>query len=703
MYAVSEDYKAAIKQPVTRFRATGTIAGIPFSDENILQGSLHVSNQCSDDSLITVGSVYTGELKVTLMGLGLPRGTLKNVPVTLSIGLKVGEGYEDVPVGIFSVSEADWGASGIAITAYDAMARFDKVAATDIFTAGSIYEFLTTCCKSCDVPLGMTEEELKALPNGKDTLSLYKDSDIETFRDVVSWCAATTACFATIDRKGQLVFRPYGGEPIDTIDTEHRFEGGKVSDFTTRYTGLYVTDVNTKAAKYYSLDPDDALTYDLGTDPLLQYGTEEGKEQQRKALLDGLSKIAYTPCEISLAPDISYDLGDVLTLTGGIAGDSVTTCVTKIDFTYNSSVKITCVGKDPALATARSKVDKNLAGLMSKTDEDAVHYYDYENDQDIDIGDGKNLQVISIRYATSKANHVAFFGELLLDVDTDATAIVKATYYLLDSEFTSFHPVETYEKGQHVLNLILNWHASANVLGSFALWLSVTGGSLHIKKGHIRAFIEGLGLVGEGDWDGTIKAEDVVPEYDLTKTLPIVPFTDTPVVSFPAANDAGPTDIVPDLSLSWLIRKMPTDEQTSPTFWKWFTTLDDEKMSYDKTKIEVKNNAWKLKTDVTVGEMLTPDIEVDAIIGGGMWCDSRSVTFLASFDSGKTFLEFSDGTWHDPDATKETIGTFGAAFNEITEEEWATKLQGHVMIKAIIHDSGTVSEIGLQIKEERDA
>jgi hypothetical protein len=50
MYSVSDQYKTAMKQPVQRFRMTGTAGDLSFSDENILSGSFHLTNQCSDDT-----------------------------------------------------------------------------------------------------------------------------------------------------------------------------------------------------------------------------------------------------------------------------------------------------------------------------------------------------------------------------------------------------------------------------------------------------------------------------------------------------------------------------------------------------------------------------------------------------------------------------------------------------------------------------
>ena len=87
MYSVSDEYKAAMKQQVQRFRMTGTAGDLSFSDENILSGSFHLTNQCSDDTNVSIGSVYIGELKVTFMKMPFVRQTLDDMVVKPSLGL----------------------------------------------------------------------------------------------------------------------------------------------------------------------------------------------------------------------------------------------------------------------------------------------------------------------------------------------------------------------------------------------------------------------------------------------------------------------------------------------------------------------------------------------------------------------------------------------------------------------------------------
>ena len=127
MYSVSDAYKAAMKQPVQRFRMTGKVGRVSFTDDNILSGSFSITNQCSDDSSVQIGQVYIGELDVTLMNLQIPRYSWKDQEIAPVFGMRLADGsFEDVPLGVFTIDSAKHTASGVVIKAYDHMAKFDK-------------------------------------------------------------------------------------------------------------------------------------------------------------------------------------------------------------------------------------------------------------------------------------------------------------------------------------------------------------------------------------------------------------------------------------------------------------------------------------------------------------------------------------------------------------------------------------------------
>ena len=57
------------------------------------------------------------------------------------------------------------------------------------------------------------QEEIEALPNGSELLSIYPENDIETYRDVLYFTAQVLGGFFCINREGRLEFRQYGNDP----------------------------------------------------------------------------------------------------------------------------------------------------------------------------------------------------------------------------------------------------------------------------------------------------------------------------------------------------------------------------------------------------------------------------------------------------------------------------------------------------------
>ena len=109
----------------------------------------------------------------------------------------------------------------------------------------------------CRVELAQSDEYIQSLPNGNIELTVFVDNDIETWRDLVAWCAQTTGTFAIMDRQGRLELRTYGTEPVDEINYDRRITGSKFSDFETRYTGMSIVNISEKSTTYYNVLPDD--------------------------------------------------------------------------------------------------------------------------------------------------------------------------------------------------------------------------------------------------------------------------------------------------------------------------------------------------------------------------------------------------------------------------------------------------------------
>lgn len=648
MYEVSAAYKKAMKEPVHRFLIGGSISNTTFADRNVLKGSFSITNQCSDDSEMKIGQVYVGELNATFVNLNVERYSLQNKLIKPTFSRKTADGYETIPLGVFKVSEASWTSSGIVIKAYDNMAELDK--GCDVNSAnGTPYELALLACKSCKLELGTTKEEFKKFANGIENLSMVAENDIETWRDFISWVAQTCACFVTADRFGKIVFRTYGDTVVDTIGSKHRFTGASFSDFETRYTGLSCVNIGDKTTSYYGMEVDDALTYNLGSNPFLQYGVDDAKEEMRRAILHSLQNIRYVPFKASMIGDPVYDLGDVLSMSEGIADGSKLYCITKYTFNYNGEYEVQGVGKNPAIANAKSKTDKNIAGLMNQDDENLIHFTVFTNTGPVVVEDKSNQSVFSMRFIATKTTHVALDMEILLNVETteegeeyqwvEHDAVAKVHYYIDGAEIDLRKPIETWQDGQHILTLRYDLQAVDAAIHTWDVWIEMQGGSATIDTYGIHAVAMGQGLAAESDWDGTITASDEVDRYTFSL---VRDFTD-----------------LASTTLNTPARAVPGDILARFDFTNMFGHIADNSRSYgDMTTFTPYVNASRVMTDAdynnTTGWQGTGEIKkgtnkvlttTDVYGVTSVETASQNAVFYASFDSGSTWVGWTSEGW----------------------------------------------------------
>lgn len=150
MYPVSEAFLQAVQENTRKYYWTGkttTKVGTvyPFGYEDIVKGSGYITAQCCGSTEIELGIVYAAEMGITLFSQ-IDRYTLEDAKVELSYHLRISDGsFEEIPMGIFEVSEANRTAHCLELKAYDYMLRFERNF-NGFETVGNAYAFLALCC-----------------------------------------------------------------------------------------------------------------------------------------------------------------------------------------------------------------------------------------------------------------------------------------------------------------------------------------------------------------------------------------------------------------------------------------------------------------------------------------------------------------------------------------------------------------------------
>lgn len=108
MYPVSDAFLRAVRSNTRKYFWTDTIVTkggmtYEFGAKESVKGSGYISRQCCGSTEIELGTVYAAEMGITLLS-DIDRYTL----VTLVFHLVLADGsVEDVPMGVFEVSEAN--------------------------------------------------------------------------------------------------------------------------------------------------------------------------------------------------------------------------------------------------------------------------------------------------------------------------------------------------------------------------------------------------------------------------------------------------------------------------------------------------------------------------------------------------------------------------------------------------------------------
>jgi hypothetical protein len=112
----------------------------------------------------------------------------------------------------------------------------------------------------------------------------------------------------------------------------------------------------------------------------------------------------------------------VLTFAGGQADEGQITCITSIRQKIGGKQSLKCVGKNPRLAQAKSRNDKNISGLLNQIEDNAktgkIGIHTFTNASAHEIGQTR-VKLISIQFASSEENHMQFFAQVVVDVAAD--------------------------------------------------------------------------------------------------------------------------------------------------------------------------------------------------------------------------------------------------------------------------------------------
>ncbi len=632
MFNVSQAYNSAIEKSMIKSRVSGTITlstggKIQLTDSDIVSGSLSIDNKCINDSEFCLGSVYIGQLMVTVFNNNVDRYSLYNAEVKFSYFLTLEDGTEEeIPLGVYYVVEATRTKKMIQLKCFDAMTFFDESIEEDTF--GTAFQLMTLFCEKFGLTLATTEEEMNLMCNPQASLSL-KAEKVGTYRDAVSYIASVMGGFATINRHGEMEIRQFHTTSDRTISARKRTKS-TIHDYETYFNSVtirFLAESNFYPYTEVVEGMNTGLKLDMGDNPMV-FGVEDVKHEVLQNIMTYLQTIRYVPCSFTMVSDPSIDLGDGITIVDVNSTDeSVFSIVTGISWTHHGGQTITSNGSDAFMMGVSSKVQKEIANVESSMSIKDITVKSYTNSETHSIGSSEK-EIIRISYTGAIDDTVAIFlATIPVEMSHDGNLVLK--YYI----GAVYHSTVTkyLERGKHFVSMTNYFTSDANEamnvrvcayteyfesdkrqndakIVSFMNYvqnqiyeeteIDTTVPTATILSATIRASIHAQGLLGTTPWDGTIEVADTVFGQIMTKLAVRTKVSDSAIVTtdYPDIHDI--VDMVSSVQMMTLPFTTVNDSFTVGYVISSATRTIERpsEWTYDSKYINTGNNTFALKT-----------------------------------------------------------------------------------------------------------
>lgn len=360
--------------------------GRSISTDQIVGNSLSLTTEGMATDALLPGGVPSTELRITLRTDQDPED-LNGAEIKLTYYLqRHDEHWCEIPLGFFTVTATEQADNGVAMTAYDRMARLDSISRGSLsFEDGEAYtpeEIIGTIAEAADIEWDGTMPDI-----GYDTPPSFIVSSIntsvETARDLLSWTVQLLGSIAYVDRFGELQIRKIAaGNPVAEY-SPHEVLTARQTKLTYKLTELDTSatlsdsDQETGASEVVrfalSTTWSDGVTVDMSENPMWDAisGAETINDKISaagyglSAVAATLDPVAYEPGEAGIYGDPAIDLLDwikVTTLSG--TGQYP---VTSSSWQYRGTHTLKACGLETLLGATRTQEEKADLGHREQT------------------------------------------------------------------------------------------------------------------------------------------------------------------------------------------------------------------------------------------------------------------------------------------------------------------------------------------------
>jgi hypothetical protein len=308
------------------FDASGTELTV---DDNTIVGTPTIDSRCiADEEVFNFGEMYIGELNIRIKNDEARAVELVGGEVRLSFGVDTTMGRITIPLGVWDIAEARRdNVHFLSITGHDHMARLVTPVGIDDIGVISLSTILNIVESAAGIEFAQTAAQITQMI----AISAFNGTCVHfdvTCWDEVREIAQIIGGFAFANREGKIEFRRFGTESVLTIPASRRFRAElQEGDYGVR--AVAYTDYGKTYTAYSSISHKTSSVLCFEGNKWI-WAPPSGTEQTyyTDVCYDILYKLAFTktiPGTVEFYGDPSLDLGDMVTLEGGIAQDAITT------------------------------------------------------------------------------------------------------------------------------------------------------------------------------------------------------------------------------------------------------------------------------------------------------------------------------------------------------------------------------------------
>ena len=574
MYSTSQAYKTAMRSASrppemvygTIILSDGTVVTVDSS--NLPTNAISISKQCISGDELMFGGVFASTLKLSLL-TDLDRYAFFDAVIQLNYKVQTGTDtsgeepvpiYEVIPLGIFTVNEAERpNKNQVTMTAYDNMLILGKELGGLVFS-GTPWDDFQMVEQQTGFELAFEESDLEAFVNHNYQIEANESRGLQNYFDVVKTICQQLGCFAYADREGKLAIKSFSKRPDISLSMSDWYSFVP-ADYKSKYVGISITSlagVFTKTdetlGKGNIMVIEDAPAWDFGSQEALQDKTENLFAELR--LVD-----EYTPCELDMPSDPSFDCGDRLSCTPRGSIEPIETLITNMEWKFHQGMSISSEGLNPNDGSS-TIVRESTRIINQAVAKSKLQFVSFTNTREKTVGDEQSVKIGDIVFTPTSETSALVAVTLLVDVDVEdteetTTEEVEVPVKAYDSQqeetiITDIHgnPVSlkgiaentmTYkrdgkvdvdvfyrlngimlpsnehpyiatdciEKGEHVITLVypLTSLVAYNRY-EFEIWITSHGGTITVPIRSMQATILGQELTDSSGFGGRIVAED---------------------------------------------------------------------------------------------------------------------------------------------------------------------------------------------------